>query len=79
MLHAELVADGVGVLLALAGGLLVTKVLAQRVGIVVEPALPIDGYLIIVLASVAISCVAGAIPAIVAYRTSVVRALQPSG
>lgn len=74
-----LIGGAVGVLLALAGGLLVTKVLAQRVGIVVEPALPIDGYLIIVLASVAISCVAGAIPAIVAYRTCVVRALQPSG
>jgi ABC-type lipoprotein release transport system permease subunit len=32
----------------------------------------------IVLASVALSCVAGVLPAIVAYRTSVVRALRPA-
>lgn len=68
----------VGIVLAIFCGMLVTSVLAQRVGIVVEPALPLDGYLFIVLASVALSCVAGAIPAVVAYRTSVVRALRPS-
>jgi putative ABC transport system permease protein len=74
-----LIGGAAGVLVALLGGMLVTKVLAQRVGIVVEPALPIDGYFMIVLASVALSCIAGAIPAFVAYRTSVVRALQPAG
>lgn len=69
----------VGVGLALIAGSLVTRVLAQRVGIVVEPALPLDGYMIIVLAATALSCLAGVIPAIVAYRTSVVRSLRPIG
>jgi putative ABC transport system permease protein len=68
-----------GIVLAFGAGLLVTRVLAQRVGIVVEPALPIDGYLIIVLGTVALSSIAGVIPAIVAYRTSVVHSLRPIG
>jgi len=74
-----LLGGAMGVGIALIAGTLVTRVLAQRVGIVVEPALPIDGYLIIVLASTALSCLAGIIPAIVAYRTSVVRSLRPIG
>lgn len=73
-----LIGGAIGIVLALVCGMLVTSVLAQRVGIVVEPAFPLDGYLFIVLASIALSCVAGAIPAIVAYRTSVVRALRPA-
>lgn len=68
-----------GLGLALIGGTMVTSVLAQRVGVVVEPSLPIDGYLMIVLAATALSCLAGVIPAIVAYRTSVVRSLRPVG
>lgn len=73
-----LLGGALGVGLARVGGVLVSTMLAQRAGIVVEPALPVDGYLMVVLASVALSCVAGALPAIVAYRTSVVRALRPS-
>lgn len=68
-----------GLGIAVIGGALVTRVLAQRVGIVIEPALPIDGYLMIVLAATALACLAGAIPAIAAYRTSVVRSLRPAG
>jgi len=73
-----LLGGALGIVMALVSGVLVTRVLVERVGIVVEPALPLDGYLMIVLASVALSCVAGAIPAVVAYRTSVVRALRPA-
>jgi putative ABC transport system permease protein len=73
-----LLGGALGIALSILGGVIVTNVLAQRVGIVIEPALPIDGYLMIVLASVALSCVAGVLPAIVAYRTSVVRALRPA-
>lgn len=74
-----LLGGALGILVALGAGVLVTKVLAQRVGIVVEPALPIDGYLMIVLLTVALSCLAGVIPAIAAYRTSVVHSLRPAG
>tara|TARA_E500000318_G_scaffold17776_2_gene18203 strand:+ start:71007 stop:72266 length:1260 start_codon:yes stop_codon:yes gene_type:complete len=73
-----LIGGAIGIALSILGGLIVTNVLAQRVGIVIEPALPLDGYLMIVLASVALSCIAGVLPAIVAYRTSVVRALRPA-
>jgi len=68
-----------GVVLALLGGRLVASILAARVGIVIEPALPIDGYLLIILSTIALSCIAGIIPSIVAYRTSVVRSLKPIG
>ncbi len=68
-----------GLGIALIGGALVTSVLAQRVGIVVEPSLPIDAYLMIVLSAIALSCLAGIIPAFAAYRTSVVRSLRPVG
>ena len=68
-----------GLGLAFIAGRVVMGVLAQRVGIVVEPALPLDGYLMIVLATIALSCLAGIIPAIAAYRTSVVRSLRPAG
>jgi putative ABC transport system permease protein len=73
-----LLGGAIGIIIAVGAGIVVSGVLAQRVGIVVEPALPADGYFLIVLASIAISCVAGALPAIVAYRTSVVRALRPA-
>ncbi len=68
-----------GLGIAFAAGQLVSGVLQSRVGIVVNPALPADGYLMIVLATVALSCIAGVIPAIVAYRTPVVRSLRPVG
>jgi putative ABC transport system permease protein len=73
-----LIGGAIGIGLALLGGVIVSKILVQRVGIVIEPSLPIDGYLMIVLVSVALSCVAGVLPAFVAYRTSVVRALRPA-
>jgi len=68
-----------GLVLALGAGRLVSGLLQARVGIVVEPALPIDGYLMIVLLTVGLSMVAGFIPAVIAYRTQVVRSLRPIG
>ncbi len=69
----------VGIAIALAAGTVVSGILQARVGIVVNPSLPVDGYLMIVLATLALSCVAGIIPAVVAYRTAVVRSLRPIG
>ena len=68
----------IGILLAIVGGRAVSTILQSRVGVYVEPALPIDGYLMILLATVALSCIAGVIPASIAYRTSVVRSLRPN-
>ena len=69
----------VGIAIALAAGRVVSGILQARVGIVVNPSLPVDGYLMIVLATLALSCVAGIIPAMIAYRTAVVRSLRPIG
>lgn len=68
-----------GLILALGAGHLVSGLLHARVGIVVEPSLPIDGYLMIVLLTVGLSMIAGFIPAVIAYRTHVVRSLRPIG
>ncbi|MCA9303137.1 MAG: ABC transporter permease [Phycisphaerales bacterium] len=57
----------------------VAGVLARRVGVVVHPSLPIDGYLWMVLSTVGLSMLAGIIPAVVAYRVGVIRALRPMG
>lgn len=74
-----LVGGALGVVLALGAGSLVSGVLQARVGIVVTPSLPLDGYLAIVLATIALACLSGVIPAAVAYRTSVARSLRPLG
>lgn len=69
----------VGIGLAMIAGVVVSGILQSRVGIVVNPSLPIDGYLMIVIATIFISCIAGIIPAMAAYRTPVVRSLRPIG
>jgi len=68
----------VGVGLAVVSGRAVSSVLQSRVGVYIEPSLPLDGYLMILLATIALSCIAGIIPATIAYRTSVVRSLRHS-
>ncbi|MBL4699480.1 MAG: ABC transporter permease [Phycisphaerales bacterium] len=68
-----------GIGIALIAGRVVSGILQSRVGIVVNPSLPVDGYLMIVLATVAIAGIAGVIPALIAYRTPVVRSLRPIG
>ncbi len=74
-----LLGGAVGIGIALVAGTVVSGILQSRVGIVVNPSLPVDGYLMIVLATIALSCVAGVIPAMIAYRTPVVRSLRPVG
>lgn len=74
-----LMGGAAGVLLGVAGGAVVSGVLEARLGLVVRPSLPVDGYLAMVLATVALSMVAGVAPAVLAYRTPVVRHLRPVG
>lgn len=69
----------VGVLGGIALGGIVSGVLEARLGLVVRPKLPLDGYLGMVLATVALAMLAGVMPAVVAYRTAVVRHLRPIG
>ena len=74
-----LVGGALGVVLGIVSGEVVRGILMARLGLAVQPSLPIDGYLMMVLATVALSAIAGIAPAVVAYRTSVVRALRPIG
>lgn len=69
----------VGVALAVAGGMAVAVVLKERLGLVVEPTLPLEITLVVVLATVALASAAGIIPALMAYRTSVAKNLRPIG
>ncbi|MBL8744815.1 MAG: ABC transporter permease [Phycisphaerae bacterium] len=68
-----------GVATAYAGGLIVAAVLKERLGLVIEPSLPLEITLVVVLATVALASAAGIIPAVMAYRTSVARSLRPIG
>lgn len=64
---------------AVIGGLAVAAVLKERLGLVVEPSLPIDLTLVIILATVGLAAAAGILPAVMAYRTSVAKNLRPIG
>jgi putative ABC transport system permease protein len=74
-----LIGGVLGIALALVGGIAVSTILQARVGIVIHPSLPIDGYLMILLSTIALSSIAGVIPAMLAYRTSVIKSLRPIG
>jgi len=74
-----LVGGVLGVVVGIGAGGAIAGVLASRVGVDVRPAMPIDGYLWMILATIGLSMLAGVIPAIVAYRVGVVRALRPMG
>jgi len=68
-----------GVALAVAGGRVVAAVMKQRLGLVVEPALPLAETLGVVVATIALAAAAGIVPAIMAYRTPVAKNLRPIG
>lgn len=74
-----LIGAAAGTALALAGGVAVAAVMKERLGLVVEPKMPVEAVLIVVLATVALASAAGIIPAVMAYRTSVAKNLRPMG
>jgi putative ABC transport system permease protein len=68
-----------GVALALAGGWLVSLVARQRLGLVLEPWPSPRWAAGVAIAAVLLAALAGIIPAVMAYRTSVARNLKPIG
>ncbi len=74
-----LMGGALGVILGIVFGTLVSGVLEARLGLVVRPSLPLDGYLAMVLGTIALAMLAGVAPAVLAYRTAVVRHLRPIG
>lgn len=74
-----LVGAAVGIALALLGTYIVAAELQARLGLVVDPTLPLREVLLVAAGAVALACAAGVIPAVMAYRTSVSRNLRPIG
>lgn len=68
-----------GVALSLLGGAIVAAQLKARLGLVVEPSLPPEITLWIVLATIGLGALAGLVPAAVAYRVAVAKNLRPIG
>lgn len=66
-----------GVVLALVGGRFAAGMLAARAGLNVDPGLDMQTLVVVGWATVGLAMLAGLIPAIVAYRVSVVRSLRP--
>lgn len=68
-----------GVVLALGGAQIVSELMRQRLGLVIEPGLPARALAAVVLAAIVLAAAAGVVPAIMAYRTSVAKNLKPMG
>lgn len=58
-------------------GLVIAGVLKQRLGMVITPTYGIEWVLLVVIGTVLLACVAGLVPALVAYRTPVAKNLKP--
>lgn len=68
-----------GVLLALVGTRVVAGILRDELGLVIEPVFTARVVMVVAMASVGLSALAGIVPAVVAYRTSVAKHLKPLG
>lgn len=68
-----------GIAISLVGSRIVTGLMEARLGLVITPTLEPRTILFVVLGTIGLAAVAGLIPAISAYRTSVVRGLRPIG
>lgn len=68
-----------GGVLAVAGGLAAAGVLQQRVGLVIRPVWDPAWVLPVLVGAVLLAAAAGLVPAVMAYRTPVVKNLKPVG
>ncbi|MGP1345761.1 MAG: ABC transporter permease [Phycisphaerales bacterium] len=67
-----------GVVVGQIGSLVVAEVLRSRLGIVIEPWIPLEWLMLALCATIALAALAGATPAVLGYRVAVVRRLRPS-
>lgn len=68
-----------GVALCAVGVRIVAAIMKAKLGLVIETDLPARWALVVVLATVLLAAIAGIVPAVMAYRTSVARNLRPIG
>lgn len=69
----------VGLVTSLLGVRIVTAIMRDRLGLVIEPLLTPEAAVIVIAATVALGVLAGLIPALMAYRTPVAKNLKPIG
>lgn len=68
----------VGVALGQIGSMIVAQALRVRLGIVIEPTIPLAWILLTITSTIALAAAAGAAPAILSYRVAVVDHLRPT-
>lgn len=68
-----------GVLGGIVGAMVVAGVMKQRLGLTIMPILTADALIGVMLGTIVLSLLAGLIPAMMAYRTSVAKNLRPLG
>lgn len=66
-----------GLALAVVGEMVVTQVMKQRLGLVIDASIPAKTAAIVVWGTVLLASLAGVIPAVMAYRTAVAKNLKP--
>jgi putative ABC transport system permease protein len=66
-----------GALLGYGGAWAARGVLRDRLGVIIEPAIAPSIVLYLVVVTIVLACIAGLVPAFMAYRTSVARNLRP--
>lgn len=68
-----------GTAIALVGNQVVAAVMKQRLGLVIQPEPLADTIMLLLLGTTLLASVAGLVPALMAYRTSVAQNLKPIG
>jgi putative ABC transport system permease protein len=74
-----LIGSAIGVAVAFIGVRLVTAAMKERLGLVIDAGIDPRLGAIVVAGAIVLAGVAGLLPAIVAYRTSVAKNLRPLG
>lgn len=74
-----MVGAAAGFVVSLVGGMMVAAVLRERLALVVTPVYSADWVIGVALGAVVLASLAGVVPAVMAYRTSVVKNLKPIG
>ncbi len=69
----------IGLVLCVIGAWVVAAIMKRELGLVIQPSLDARWTLMVVIATIMLAALAGVIPAVMAYRTSVAKNLKPLG
>ncbi|HYE62019.1 MAG TPA: ABC transporter permease [Phycisphaerales bacterium] len=68
-----------GVVLAAVGALVAATIMKREVGLTIDPTLQPVALILVAIGTIVLACLAGLVPALAAYNTSVMRNLRPIG